>query len=50
MITPSLVDGVLAVTGRVQARVRQLPSRVVVYSVPTMALFGECGSLRGTQS
>ncbi|MFB7594690.1 transposase domain-containing protein [Streptomyces sp. NPDC056160] len=34
----------LAKTGRVQSRVRQLPSRVVVYLVLAMALFGECGS------
>ncbi|MFF4410828.1 transposase domain-containing protein [Streptomyces sp. NPDC001404] len=43
IITPSLVDTVLAETGRVQSRVRKLPSRVVVYFVLAMALFGECG-------
>ncbi len=43
IITPSLVDAVLAKTGRVQSRVRKLPSRVVVYFVLAMALFGECG-------
>ncbi|MFE3730236.1 transposase domain-containing protein, partial [Nocardia sp. NPDC059154] len=43
IITPSLVDAALAATGRVQSRVRKLPSRVVVYFVLAMALFGECG-------
>jgi transposase IS4-like protein len=43
IITPPLVDAVLAATGRVQSRVRKLPSRVVVYFVLAMALFGECG-------
>ncbi|GAA2974345.1 IS4 family transposase [Streptomyces enissocaesilis] len=43
IVTPSLVDAVLAQTGRVQSRVRKLPSRVVVYFVLAMALFGECG-------
>ncbi|MCW8382400.1 IS4 family transposase [Streptomyces justiciae] len=43
VITPSLVDEVLAKTGRVQVRVRKLPARVVVYFVLAMALFGECG-------
>lgn len=41
VITPSLVDEVLAKTERVQ--VRKLPARVVVYFVLAMALFGECG-------
>ncbi|MFI1855176.1 transposase domain-containing protein [Streptomyces sp. NPDC020480] len=43
IITPSLVDEVLAKTGRVQSRVRKLPSRVVVYFVLAMALFDACG-------
>ncbi|MGW2819192.1 transposase domain-containing protein [Streptomyces sp. NPDC001415] len=43
IISPSLVDAVLAKTGRVQSRVRKLPSRVVVYFVLAMALFTECG-------
>lgn len=43
IITPSLVDAVLTKTGRVQSRVRKLPSRVVVYFVLAMARFGECG-------
>ncbi|WP_346771940.1 IS4 family transposase [Streptomyces sp. JH14] len=43
IITPSLVDAVLSRTGRVQSRVRKLPSRVMVYFVLAMALFGECG-------
>lgn len=43
IITPSLVDGILTRTGRVQSRVRKLPSRVMVYFVLAMALFGECG-------
>ena len=43
IITPSLVDTVLAKTGRVQSRVRKLPARVMVYFVLAMALFGECG-------
>lgn len=43
IITPSLVDAVLAKTGRVQSRVRKLPSRVVVYFVLAMALFTEYG-------
>jgi hypothetical protein len=38
---PSLVDGVLARTGRVQQRTRLLPARVVVYFVLAMCLF--CG-------
>ncbi|MER5915775.1 transposase domain-containing protein [Streptomyces sp. NPDC001982] len=43
VITPSMVDEVLAKTERVQVRVRKLPARVVVYLVLAMALFGECG-------
>lgn len=43
VITPVLVDAALAATGRVQARVRKLPSRVMVYFVLAMALFGESG-------
>jgi hypothetical protein len=38
---PSLVDDVLARTGRVQQRTRLLPARVVVYFVLAMCLF--CG-------
>ncbi|MBE7190461.1 IS4 family transposase [Jatrophihabitans endophyticus] len=38
-----MVDAVLAETGRVQARVRDLPSRVVVYLLLAAALFAECG-------
>ncbi|WP_053729787.1 IS4 family transposase [Streptomyces sp. WM6378] len=37
------MDAVLAKTGRVQLRVRKLPSRVVVYFVLAMALFTEHG-------
>ncbi|MFD9823555.1 transposase domain-containing protein, partial [Streptomyces violascens] len=43
IVTPSLVDAVLAKTGRVQLRIRKLPSRVVVYFVLAMALFTEYG-------
>lgn len=43
VITPSMVDAVLAETGRVQIRVRKLPLRVTVFFVLAMALFGECG-------
>ncbi|WP_223864710.1 IS4 family transposase [Streptomyces sp. 5-10] len=43
IITPELVDDVLAVTRRVQRRVRKLPSRVVVYFVLAMTLFPGCG-------
>lgn len=43
IITPSLVDAVLEKTGRVQLRVRKVPSRVVVYFVLAMALFTEYG-------
>lgn len=35
-----IVDEVLASTGRVQARVRDLPSRVVVYLLLAAGLFG----------
>jgi hypothetical protein len=45
VITPELVDEVLAATRRVQARVRKLPSRVVVYFVLAMTLFAECSYL-----
>jgi hypothetical protein len=38
-----MVDAVLAETGAVQQRVRDLPSRVVVYLLLAGALFGECG-------
>ncbi|MFJ8495978.1 IS4 family transposase [Streptomyces sp. NPDC094038] len=43
IVTPHLVDEVLAVTCRVQKRVRKLPSRVVVYFVLAMTLFPGCG-------
>ncbi|MFE2071063.1 transposase domain-containing protein [Streptomyces sp. NPDC059467] len=43
IITPQLVDEVLAATRRVQKRVRKLPSRVVVYFVLVMTLFPSCG-------
>ena len=38
-----MVDAVLAETGTVQQRVRDLPSRVVVYLLLAGALFTECG-------
>jgi hypothetical protein len=38
-----MVDATLAETGTVQARVRVLPSRVVVYLLIAAALFAECG-------
>jgi len=38
-----MVDAALAETGRVQRRVRDLPSRVVVYLLLAAALFAECG-------
>jgi Insertion element 4 transposase N-terminal/Transposase DDE domain len=38
-----MVDAVLAETARVQKRVRDLPSRVVVYLLLAAALFAECG-------
>lgn len=38
-----MVDAVLAETGKVQARVRDLPSRVVVYLLLAAALFAEIG-------
>jgi hypothetical protein len=38
-----MVDAVLADTGAVQQRVRDLPSRVVVYLLLAGALFTECG-------
>ncbi len=38
-----MVDAVLAKTGAVQQRVRDLPSRVVVYLLLAAALFTECG-------
>jgi len=38
-----MVDDVLAETGTVQARVRDLPSRVVVYLLLAAGLFAECG-------
>ncbi len=45
IIDPDLVDAVVAETGRVQRRLRQVPSRVVVYLVLASALFGRCGWL-----
>lgn len=38
-----MVDEVLAATGAVQTRVRDLPSRVVVYLLLAAGLFAECG-------
>jgi hypothetical protein len=38
-----MVDAVLAETDTVQQRVRDLPSRVVVYLLLSAALFAECG-------
>jgi hypothetical protein len=38
-----MVDAALAETGTVQRRVRDLPSRVVVYVLLAAALFAECG-------
>jgi hypothetical protein len=38
-----MVDAVLAETGRVQQRVRDLPSRVVVYLLLAGCLFAELG-------
>src|SRR4051794_12571 len=38
-----MVDAVLGETARVQRRVRDLPSRVVVYLLLAAALFAECG-------
>ena len=38
-----MVDGVLASTGAVQARVRDPPSRVVVCLLLAAGLFAECG-------
>jgi Insertion element 4 transposase N-terminal/Transposase DDE domain len=38
-----MVDAALAETGRVQCRVRALPSRVVVYLLLAAALFAGCG-------
>ena len=38
-----MVDDVLETTGAVQARVRDLPSRVVVYLLLAAGLFAECG-------
>lgn len=41
----ALVDAVLVQTGRVQRRLRLLPSRVVVYFVLALTLFDQCGYL-----
>ena len=38
-----MVDAALAETGTVQSRVRDLPSRVVVYLLLAAALFADCG-------
>jgi hypothetical protein len=38
-----MVDDILQATGAVQARVRDLPSRVVVYVLLAAGLFAECG-------
>jgi len=38
-----LVDEVVHAAGRKERRVRLLPARVVVYFVPAMALFTDCG-------
>ena len=38
-----MVDAALAETGAVQKRLRDLPSRVVVYLLLAAALFAECG-------
>lgn len=38
-----MVDAVLAQTGRVQQRVRDLPARVVMYLLLAAGLFAECG-------
>jgi hypothetical protein len=38
-----MVDDILAATGTVQARIRDLPSRVVVYLLLAAGLFAECG-------
>jgi len=38
-----MVDDVLEMTGAVQARIRDLPSRVVVYLLLAAGLFAECG-------
>jgi hypothetical protein len=38
-----MVDEVLAATGRVQARVRLLPARVVMYLLLAACLFAELG-------
>ncbi|MFC9835372.1 transposase domain-containing protein, partial [Rhodococcus sp. NPDC127530] len=38
-----MVDAALAETGKVQARVRDLPSRVVVYLLLAAGLFAEVG-------
>jgi hypothetical protein len=40
---PSVIDEVLAETGRLEQRVRLLPSRLVVYYVMAMALYADEG-------
>src|SRR5256885_5841500 len=42
-----MVDAVLAETGAVQSRVRELPSRVVVYLLLAGCLFAELGYRQG---
>lgn len=42
VIDPVLVDAVVVATGRVQRRVRVLPTRVVVYFVLALGLFESC--------
>lgn len=39
----ALVDAVVAETGTAQRRTRLLPTRVVIYFVLALALFGDCG-------
>lgn len=43
ILTPELVDDVLAATRKVQKRIRLLPSRAVVYFLLALPLFGEWG-------
>jgi hypothetical protein len=45
---PSLVDSVLASTGRVEQRSRLLPARLVVYFVLAMCLFSGQGYKEGS--
>jgi hypothetical protein len=41
-----MVDAALSETGRMQRRIRSLPSRVVIYLLLAGALFAECGYLQ----